>query len=666
MFYKLAFRNVRKSFRDYTVYFLTLMFAICIFYLFNSLGSQSAMINLSKSQKVAIQSLSKAIGYISVFVAVILGFLAVYANNFLMKRRKKELGVYMVLGMKKRSISNIIVIETLSIGVISLILGLIAGIFASQGLSAVTASLFQANLKPFRFIFSQDALLKTVVYFGVIFLVIMFFNTVSVSRLKIINLLNAGKKNETFHVRRAGISVVIFIVSVACLVTAYMFIIQSNFNFTDKRFLGSIILGSIGTLLFFMSLSGFALKITQVNKKFYLKNLNMFVMRQINSRVNTNFISMSVICIMLLITIGTLSTGMGVANAMSASLENSAPYDISLQNYISEENSEKSADIISGLKNGKNGIVNFMSDYAQSSRYNTDITYKSLIPGFLQYGEDFLGSTVPAISLSDYNSTAALLGKPEIALKDSEFTVVCNVDGLISPYADFCKSGGKITFCGKTLTALAKTDKNSMDISFSNSGSSTNTGMLVVPDSLLKNLKPVYVVLNANYKKGVTDEEFTSLLDSAYQNDDDRPYNFSSSKVQIRDDSATTTVFSSYIALYIGLVFLIAGAAVLALQQLSEAADNAERYGLLRKLGADERMVNHALLTQVAIYFMLPLALAIVHSAVGIYTVNRVITMAGHLNVLSNTLTTAAIFIVVYGAYFAATYFGAKNMIKQN
>ena len=666
MFYKLAFRNVRKSFRDYTVYFLTLMFAICIFYLFNSLGSQSAMINLSKSQKVAVQSLSKAIGYISVFVAVILGFLAVYANNFLMKRRTKELGVYMVLGMKKRSISNIIVVETLSIGIVSLIAGLIAGVFASQGLSAVTAAMFKANLKPYRFIFSQDALLKTVVYFGVIFLVIMFFNTVSVSRLKIINLLSASKKNEKLRVERTGVSVAIFIVSAACLVTAYMFIIQSNFNFTDKRFLGSIIFGSIGTLLFFMSLSGFALKITRANKKFYLKGLNMFVMRQINSKVNTNFVSMSVICIMLLITIGTLSSGMGVASAMSAGLENSAPYDISFMKYASEENAAENMDIISGLKNGKNGITKFIGGYAQNSRYKTNITYKNIISGFSKYGKNFLNGTLPAISLSDYNSTASLLGKPEIALKDSEFTIVCNVDGLISPYADFCKSGGKITFSGKTLTAFAKTDKNSMDMSFSNSGNNTNTGILVVPDSLLKGLKPVYTVLNANYKKGVTNEEFAALLSSAYQNDDDRPYEISTSKEEIQDDAATTTVFSSYIALYIGLVFLIAGAAVLALQQLSEAADNTERYGLLRKLGADEHMVNRALLTQVAIYFLLPLALAIVHSAVGIYTVNKVITIAGHLNVLSNTLTTAAIFLVVYGAYFAATYFGAKNMIKQN
>ncbi len=659
MFYKLAFKNVRKSFRDYTVYFLTLMFAVCIFYLFNSLGAQSAMINLSKSQARSIQSLSRLIGYISVFVAVILGFLAVYANNFLMKRRKKELGVYMVLGMKKRSISNIIITETFSIGIVSLAAGLAAGVFASQGLSAVTASLFKANLKPFRFVFSSDALLKTVVYFGIIFLVIMFFNTVSVSRLKIINLLGASRQNEKFRVSRTGFAAAAFIISVACLATAYTFIIQSNFDFTDKRFLGSIILGSIGTLLFFMSLSGFALKIAQSHKKFYLKNLNMFVIRQINSKVNTNFVSMSVICIMLLITIGTLSTGIGVSNALSSNLESSAPYDISLQ----KDATQGGGDIVGGIQKGKNGIMNFAGDYAQNSRYDTDITYGQLIPGFTQYGDSFLNSTVPAMSVSDYNSTAALLGRQKISLGENEFTLVCNIDSIIPSFEDFCKSGGTVSFAGKKLTAYAGTSESSMKLSLSNSGSSTNAGVLVVPDSLLKGLKPVYVVLNINYGHGVTDEEFTSMLSSAYPDDAEKPYDISYSKEEVRDDAATSTVFSSYVALYIGLVFLIAGAAVLALQQLSEAADNTVRYGLLRKLGADGKMVNRALLAQIAVYFLLPLALAAVHSAVGIYAVNKIITLAGHLNVLTNTLATAGIFVAVYGAYFAATYFGAKNMI---
>jgi putative ABC transport system permease protein len=124
MFYKLAVKNVTKSMKDYTVYFLTLMFGVCLFYMFNSIDSQTAMLKLSSSQQQAVKALTQIIGYVSVFISVVLGFLIVYANGFLMKRRKKELGVYMTLGMPKGKISIIIIVETLLIGLISLAVGL--------------------------------------------------------------------------------------------------------------------------------------------------------------------------------------------------------------------------------------------------------------------------------------------------------------------------------------------------------------------------------------------------------------------------------------------------------------------------------------------------------------------------------------------------------------
>lgn len=676
MFCKLAFKNVKKSIRDYTVYFLTLMFGVCIFYLFNSIGSQAAMIKLSESQAASLQSVAELINYFSVFVAVVLGFLAVYANRFLMKRRKKELGIYMVLGMKKWRISNIIVIETLFIGIFSLAAGLVIGVFASQGLSVLTANIFEANLKSFEFIFSKDAFRKTVIYFGIIFIILMFFNAVSISKLKLINLLSAGKKNEKLHTGHLGVSVVIFIASVVCLVTAYRFIIQNGMdNINDYKFSGSIILGSIGTLLFFMSLSGFALRIAQTNKKLYFKNLNMFVLRQINSKINTTFVSMSVICIMLLITIGTLSSGMGVANAMSKDLKNSAPYDISFdyyyqgedpENYQGEDPKRQITDLAQKMKEDKLDLSKWAKGYAQSSRYDTDISYSDLIPeskwsGSFSYLKDY---KIAAISLTDYNNTVKLLGKPAITLKADEFAVTCNVESMKPLYEEFCKNGGKIKLSGKTLTAAAEDIK---DISFGNSGGRSNVGMLIVPDALVKNLDLTYEVLNMNYKSGVSEEQFLARLKTVYPDDysDPRPYDNYSSKKGVQESATGRKAAATYLALYIGLVFLIAAAAVLALQQLSEASDNVERYGLLRKLGAEEKMINHALLAQVGIYFLLPLALAIVHSIVGIYVVNKVIADIGHLDVLGNTLATAAIFLVVYGAYFLATYFGGKSMIKQ-
>ena len=148
MFCKLAFKNVRKSFQDYTIYFLTLTFAVCLFYVFNSVQSQKAMLEISASTETMMQMLETLIAFFSIFVAVVLGFLIVYANNFLVKRRKKELGLYQMLGMNRRSVSLLLMLETVFVGIIALAAGLILGVFASQGMSIVTASLFEVQLWP--------------------------------------------------------------------------------------------------------------------------------------------------------------------------------------------------------------------------------------------------------------------------------------------------------------------------------------------------------------------------------------------------------------------------------------------------------------------------------------------------------------------------------------
>ncbi|MFQ8600649.1 MAG: ABC transporter permease [Oscillospiraceae bacterium] len=303
MYFKLSLKNVRRSLKDYTIYFLTLTFGICIFYVFNSLDSQQAMLDLTSSQRQMIKLLTTMMGYISVFISVILGFLIIYANKFLIKRRKKELGIYMTLGMNKGGISRVLLYETVSIGFISMAVGLLLGVFLSQAFSIVTANLFEVDLRSYTFAFSGSAFVKSILYFGLIFLCVMLFNWISVSKCKLIDLMTANRKNESLKVRKIWVSVVLFLVSLVLLGAAYAMIIHNGMMMLDAEFTGSLILGSVGTLLFFFSLSGFLVKVVQANKRIYLKNLNMFILRQLGSKINTTFVSMAVICIMLLVTI---------------------------------------------------------------------------------------------------------------------------------------------------------------------------------------------------------------------------------------------------------------------------------------------------------------------------------------------------------------------------
>lgn len=316
MYTKIAFENVKKNFKDYSIYSLTLTFAVCIFYSFNSIESQKAIIEIALTNKAYTQVFINFISNLSVFVSFILGSLMVYANNFLIKRRKKELGVYMILGMGKRKISTILVLETLLVAVVSLFAGIILGLFASQGISLLIVNLFKASMDSYSFSISFDAILKTINYFGIMFLIVMLFNNLVIKKYKIIDLLNASKKVETIKIKNPAIYLVIFLLSIISLGVAYKLVLEVGLVIDDIRFNISIVLGILGTFLFFFSLSGFILFVSKKNKNIYFKNLNIFVIKQLNSKVKTNFMSISVICLMLFFTIGILSTGISMKNAL--------------------------------------------------------------------------------------------------------------------------------------------------------------------------------------------------------------------------------------------------------------------------------------------------------------------------------------------------------------
>ncbi|MFB6732507.1 FtsX-like permease family protein, partial [Bacillus mobilis] len=330
MYSKLAIGNVKKSIKDYAIYFLTLTLAVCIFYSFNSIESQKALMEISASDKKYVPTVMNAISNVSVFVSVILGSLILYANNFLIKKRKKELGIYMTLGMGRRNISRILVTETFLVGVISLVSGLIIGIGVSQGLSTFALKLYELPINKYKFTISTGAIGKSVFYFGIMFLLVMLCNVYVVSKYKIIDLLTAGRKNEDVKFINPLIYVITFIMCVASLGCAYVTVLKIGLNYQNPMLVVSILLGILGTFLFFFSLSGFILYVVKKNKKVYFKGLNIFIIKQINSKVNTNFISMSVICLMLFLTMVALSTGISFNRMMDATIKEETPFDASI------------------------------------------------------------------------------------------------------------------------------------------------------------------------------------------------------------------------------------------------------------------------------------------------------------------------------------------------
>ena len=257
MLFKISLKNIKKSIKDYAIYFFTLVLGVAIFYVFNSIDSQTVMLNVTKRTYEIIDLMTNLLSGVSVFVSFILGFLIIYASRFLMKRRNKEFGVYLTLGMSKRKISLILFIETLLIGIVSLVVGLALGIFLSQFMSILVASLFEADMTRFKFVFSSSACIKSLIYFGIMYLLVILFNTISVSKCKLIDLIYSNKKSEKVKIKNPILCIIIFIISSCMLGYAYYLVTGGVEKLTNFNMIFiPITLGLISTFFIFWSLSG--------------------------------------------------------------------------------------------------------------------------------------------------------------------------------------------------------------------------------------------------------------------------------------------------------------------------------------------------------------------------------------------------------------------------
>ena len=574
MFSKLALRNVRRSFRDYGVYLLTLTFGVCLFYTFNSIEGQGAMIYLSKSENPMVESIFMLVDIFSVFVAVVLACLILYANRFLLRRRKRVL--------------------------------------ASYGLSALTLSMFSMDVSSLLGLtFSLKAAGKTVLYFGLIFLLVMAFSGLEVSRAKLIDLIQGGRKNEVLKQRSLTAAVVQFILGVVCLLAAYAILLTFGMAIAVAILpicIPMLSLGTLGTLLIFRSLSGFVMKFAQGHPKFYYKNLNLFTLRQWISKVHSTYLSQTVICILLLLAMGITASCLGLNSTLETMTDQQAPFDITVQN--------QSADW--------SGPVDFSALLEENNfdkallAWQYDVTFYYNDPSATGIEE-----ASAAIRVSDYNALLERQGKP--------------------PY-----SGG--------LPWLQEDWNQAL--------STGNLGLtyVVVPDEMAQRLEIRRQVWSADYagNQETTENALLQII---------RPLNQEvslrvGSRLMIYQDIMGNKILALFLGLYLGFTFLLAAAAVLALQQLSQAADNSGRYAILRRLGAEEKLVARSATHQVALAFLLPLGLALVHSAVGMKAANDLISAVGKVDSVQSSLITAFMLLAVYGGYFLATALACRRMAR--
>lgn len=721
MLFKLSFRNITRSIKDYAIYFFTLVLGVTLFYVFNSVGSQAAVLELNNSRKLIVDLLAKILSGMSILVVFILGALIIYASRFLIKRRNKEFAIYLTLGMSKRKISRLLFFETLMIGVISLGVGLLLGIGVSQLISILIAKLFEANMDKFTFVFSEKAFFDTILYFGLIYLIVIFFNTIIVGRLKIIELLQGSKKSEKAFLKNPLLRAIVFVVSASVLGYAYWWVNNDKVSLMDRVYnlLWPVIAGVVTTFLIFWSLSGLIMEIVTRSKKFYFKGLNSFVFRQISSKVNTAVISMSLISLLLFLTISILSLCFSINESMKKELAYNTPVDAmaELTDYLAVYGSNSSVGYLSQMSKdqGKAALAT-SQDYMKKSLYqnlidrNPDLakyikdhlelnvyadskfTFAQILPAAQNTGmvEAFMSkTTVPLVRVSDYNKLAKLYHRDEIHLKDDQYQFLADYKTMAEILDKALAGNTQIKYRNFTLNPVAKKHQEGF---ITSSGFKSNIGILIVPDNVITD-QPIgtqALLMNYNLNSSRTAEQIDEDLRKAFDLGDlsvevttseeeaqkavssdrkaDRPsgvaINFYT-KLLVKAASVGMQAIATFVGFYLGIIFLISSAAILALKQLSESSDNTEKYAALRRLGASNKMLNRALFVQIAIFFLAPLLIGIIHSIFGIMFASSIIEIFGSDGLLASIPMTVSMIVLIYGGYFLLTYISSKRIISE-
>lgn len=727
MLCKLAWGNVRRAGRDYLVYLLTLTLGVTVFYAFNTISMQVDIAGIDKEGLA--QVMDSMLGDLTYFLAGVMAFLMVYANNFIMKRRKKEFGLYQVLGMGRGRVATIMALETVIVSVVAFVAGIVLGVGLSQLMTFFTASLFKTQIANFHFFFSMHAFNLTLVCMLVMFVLTLLLNLRAVRRTKLIELMGAERRNESIKTRNPWIAIAIFAVGAVLVGVAYYRLLRDGFPLTAtdsklqeamNQFGITTAMVTVGTFALFWGLSGMLIKLLQSLRGVYWRGLNMFTVRQLAAKVNTVCFSMGVIAMLLFLAITSVTCGMSIANVMNENLERYNPVDVS-QTYVYY--TPDTLDYYKGYK----GYVNpseadrmVLADTTVDlypawhgkgkSADNNDETGKKVdiadvagehvqIDSYLSYpfggsnpsvtpsemcktmGEKlpkaFGGSNADTMGLfvtpaSQYNKLRQMMGEEPVSIGRDQYLLTCDMGGeLVELYTKYMADGHALTLGGHTLKPA--TDKSDEDTAaIANSAMGSNPGTVVVADELLSqlNLQPYSSSLLVNYKQGMDTTEadesikYTLLDNLLVDGKEPGVWGTFITRSEMYTQAAQMNGLISYLAIYIGFVLVVACAAILSIQQLSNVADGSRSYRVLAQIGCDDRQIRHSVMAQQAVFFLFPLAVGLAHSFVALKVIIELVSIFGNMSIGGTVGLTCAIFLAAYGGYFLVTYLMSAGMVQ--
>lgn len=724
MLCKLAWGNVRRAGRDYLVYLLTLTLGVTVFYAFNTISMRVDIAGIDEEGLA--QVMGSMLGDLTYFLAGVMAFLMVYANNFIMKRRKKEFGLYQVLGMGRGRVATIMALETVIVSVVAFVAGIVLGVGLSQLMTFFTASLFKTQIANFHFFFSVHAFNLTLVCMLVMFVLTLLLNLRAVRRTKLIELMGAERRNESIKTHNPWIAIAIFAVGAVLVGVAYYRLLRDGFPLTAtdsklqdamNQFGITTAMVTVGTFALFWGLSGMLIKLLQSLRGVYWRGLNMFTVRQLAAKVNTVCFSMGVIAMLLFLAITSVTCGMSIANVMNENLERYNPVDVSqtyvyytpdtldyYKEYVNPPEADrmvladttvdlypawhgkgKSAD--NNDETGKKvDIADVAGEHVQIDSYlsypfggsNPSVTPSEMCKTMGEkLPKAFGGSNADTMGLfvtpaSQYNKLRQMMGEEPVSIGRDQYLLTCDMGGeLVELYTKYMADGHALTLGGHTLKPA--TDKSDEDTAaIANSAMGSNPGTVVVADELLSqlNLQPYSSSLLVNYKQGMDTTEadesikYTLLDNLLVDGKEPGVWGTFITRSEMYTQAAQMNGLISYLAIYIGFVLVVACAAILSIQQLSNVADGSRSYRVLAQIGCDDRQIRHSVMAQQAVFFLFPLAVGLAHSFVALKVIIELVSIFGDMSIGGTVGLTCAIFLAAYGGYFLVTYLMSAGMVQ--
>ncbi|WP_294355294.1 ABC transporter permease [uncultured Clostridium sp.] len=687
MYVKLAKGNAKKSLKDYLIYFITITICVSMFYAITSLSSSSYELITEKSYNF--RNLKLILEYSTYIITAILVVLIAYVNRYMIRRRQREFATYILLGAEQKSVALMFFIETLVIGIVAIVAGIFIGTLFSQVITAIVLISAKQevvlNLKLY-----MDTVRNTFAFLISMFCIIGLYNIIVLRKIKLIDMLNADKQVE-FQFKRSGkVYCIIFILSIVaylvCGFCTYKLLNTKDYYAVQSLiFIGiSLLTFIIGTYAFFYSISYIIIHIKDRFINFKYEGTNLFLLGTLVAKIKSAPILMATISITFLGAVISFIITLVMAEWALGYLEMRVPFDVEIRNNYSHsfitEARISDANELPALDYSE--VVDYLNEKGYDVNNYCEVK-KYFINEEEYYNVDQKNISLIGIRLSDFNKMRRMLGYEEISLKDNEFTTQWYSVVTDEEINSFLKANSTLNINDITL----KISKNSTFKESIGEGiyGAYVDNIIILPDKVCDELPFIESNFLANINNKMSYEEANDFQNNyvyqwfrknnedfveEYSKDDDVSYSVLSTRIQLseRNNILNVTLAMRILGIYLGVVLLMISLTILSLSQLTDSIEHKDRFKVIKRLGVEAYEINKIILKQISVYFIIPIAIAMIGVVTFIYNYyivykNIINTYIGNEVFILTIIFGVILMIGIYLCYFVGTYYSFKRNI---